>query len=179
MSAAGRRLPGSQQLPGGARVDRGLPAAHGPDPRDDVVGLGVLQQVADGTGVEGGDDPLGVRERGQHQHVRTAVGDDLPGGGDPVDPGHLQVHEDDVGAGLADDLDGLLAVGRRPDHGDVVDPGEQLLEPAAHDGVVVDEHHADGHLPVSNLIVVPAPGADRTTRVPPLSRTRLSRPRKP
>ena len=119
--------------PGRARVDRGLPAAHGPDPRDDVVGLGVLQQVPDGSGVECGHDPLRVRERGQHQHVRTAVGDDLPGGGDPVDAGHLQVHEHDVGTGTTHDLDGLLTVRRRPDHGDVADPGEQLFEAATDD----------------------------------------------
>ena len=77
------------RAPSSSRAARGCsgdsPRLTARTPVDDVLGLGVLEQVADGTGVQRGDDPLGVRERRQHQHVRAAVGDDLPGRRDPVD----------------------------------------------------------------------------------------------
>ena len=48
------------------------------------------------------------------------LGDDRAGGLDPVEDGHLQVHEHDVGPVLADQRDGLAAVRRDADDLEVV-----------------------------------------------------------
>ena len=114
--------PGTQQLSSRARVDRRLAAADRADPGQHLLGVGVLEEVAQGTRVEGGHDPLRVGEGGQHQDVGQAFGRDGPRRLDAVDPGHLQVHQDDVGSRLRDDCDRLGAVAGGPDHLDVRRP---------------------------------------------------------
>ena len=140
----GRRPAGAEQLAGRPRVDRRLAAGHGADAVEDVVGLGVLEQVADRAGVERAHDPLGVGVRRQHQHVGQLLGDDRAGGADAVDARHLQVHQHDVGPGPR-------APPRAPPRrrrpcrrrSRSATPASSWVEPAPHHRVVVDHHDGD------------------------------------
>jgi len=104
-----RRTPCPEQLTGRARVDRRLTAGYCADAAQDLVGLGVLEQIAHRAGVEGAHDPLRIGVRREHQHVRQLLPDDGPGRTDAVDARHLQVHEHHVGTELAHHVDRLLA----------------------------------------------------------------------
>ena len=96
----------------------------------ELVRLGVLQQVADRAGVE--------RARGSARDRRTTSARRPPRPGwvaaiarrrlDAVEHRHLEVHQDDVGLGLAAELDRLLAVRRRADELDVLERRDEALE---------------------------------------------------
>ncbi|GGU73782.1 hypothetical protein GCM10010502_26920 [Kitasatospora aureofaciens] len=114
---------------------------HGPG---DLGGRGVLEQEAVRPGgerlvhvlvqVEGGerDDPGRVGELAQ-----TA------GGGDPVEPGHPDVHQRDVDPVPAGEFDGLQSVDGIGDHGQLRVLVQEVDQPEAHQRVVVDHHRAD------------------------------------
>jgi hypothetical protein len=61
----------SEQLSGGPRRERRLVAGGGADRRVDLLGLGVLQQVAERAGVEHLHDPLPIGERREHDNPRV------------------------------------------------------------------------------------------------------------
>jgi hypothetical protein len=61
----------------------------------------------------------------------------------PSSRGILQVGHDDVGSQVADDVEGPLPVGALSDDLDVGLGVQQLAQPEAHVGVVVDDHDAD------------------------------------
>ena len=63
------------------------------------------------------------------------------GGGDAVDARHLHVHEHDVGAQLAGQLDGLGAVPGLADDLDVGLDRQDQPEPGADQRLVVDQEH--------------------------------------
>ena len=133
--AAGVRLRAClQQLAGRPGVQRRLAAGGGADAVEQVLRLGVLEQVADRAGVQGGHDPLPVGERREHDDLqlvspRRGRLHDPPGRLDAVDAGHLQVHQHHVRPVPGDDLDGLGAVLRGRHHLDAVVGAEQLLSP--------------------------------------------------
>ena len=181
-----RRTPRAEQLTGGSGVDRRLAPADRPDAPQHLVGVGVLEQIAQGAGVQRPDDPLGVGVRRQHEHVGQLLAHDLAGRRDPVELRHLQVHQDDVGAEPPGQVDGLSAVGRLADHVDVRLAGEQLLQAGPEHRVVVHDQHADGvgHRGspatwTAIRTIVPTPSVDSTRTRPPPSSTRLCRPRSP
>jgi len=62
-----------------------------------------------------------------------------------VQAGHLDVEEDDVGAGGADDFDRLDAVGGFGDDFDFACAAEQVVQFAAGEGFIVDDDGGDGH----------------------------------
>ena len=101
-----------------------------------------------GKGVHGvgqrGDDAGVVGERGEDhdRHVRMLTGKPARGL-DAVEHRHVQVEQDRVGTGLADDLQGLLAVGGRTDHLYVGQQVEQHDESFPHARLVVgdDDSH--------------------------------------
>ena len=68
---------------------------------------------------------------------------DAAGGVEPVDAGHADVHEHDVGAMLERQAHRLLAVGRLADDGDVVLRVEQRPEAAPHQRLVVGDDDGD------------------------------------
>ena len=68
---------------------------------------------------------------------------DLAGGGQPVQPGHRNVHDDDVRAQSDREFDRLESVGGPPDHGEVVLGLEQRGQPVAEHRVVVGDQHPD------------------------------------
>src|SRR4029078_8624072 len=55
---------------------------------------------------------------------------------------------------------------------------DQHLQPGADDPVVVRDQHPD-HVGTRKVIVVPPPGAERTSRSPPTSRARSAMPTSP
>ena len=112
-----------------------------------------------------------VGERGEHEHVRLLLGEDLARGLDPVHARHVEVHQHDVGLELLGLLDRLGAVGGGADELDVLEPADQAAEAVADDAVVVGEQDAD-HRGTSSVTVVPCPGAESTVSVPPACATR-------
>jgi hypothetical protein len=65
--------------------------------------------------------------------------DDLPGGGQAIDPGHPDVHQHYVGPQGAGRADGLGAVGGFPDDVDVISEVEDGPQPEPDEVLVVDE----------------------------------------
>jgi hypothetical protein len=85
-------------------------------------------------------------KRGQHEDACwTPGGDDAASCLQPVKPGHSNVHQDDVGAQLSRDGDGLVAVGRLAYHGQVELGTKDHRETGAEQALVVDEQDPDGH----------------------------------
>jgi hypothetical protein len=141
--AVGRALdePGDQAAGQAGRQQR-LAAGDDSDAVQELAGIGVLDQEPAGAGVQGVDDVFVMVERGEYQHVDVGeVGcfGDAAGGLEPVDVRHADVHEHDVGLGLADQVDRGRAVGGLAHHdhaGLVVDEG---AEPGAHERLVVGD----------------------------------------
>ena len=100
------------------------------------------------------------RARNRGSTRRCAVGDDLL----PAATREVDIEEHDVRCRAPDHGHRLPAVGRLPDDLDAIGEAEQLGPHAGpEEGVVVDQHHPDGHprlLGTRSSISVPAPGAD-------------------
>ncbi len=62
---------------------------------------------------------------------------------DPVELGHDEVHQDDVGPQSTGFLDRLASIGRLANDLDVVEELEETPQPASDHGVVVDQEHPD------------------------------------
>src|SRR6266542_4113881 len=102
--------------------------------REQLRRLERLDQVPDRAGLRRALDQILVREGGQHQHRAGALLDDPGGRLDPVQLGHLHVHDHELRGQLAGELERLLAVAR-----------------LAHDGVAallqgLDDVHPDQDL---------------------------------
>src|SRR5207249_8451629 len=168
----------------GAR-DHTLAGDDGVDAGHDRVLVGILQQIAAGARAQRLEHVAVGFERGQDQHLRLGrfLGDAL-GGLDPVDAGHLQVHQDHVRPELGHQLDGLLAVGGRAHDLHprifVEEPGKAVAE----ERLVVgdddagdprfDRHESDSRGTVSRTFV--PRGELSTLRPPPLSVARSRMP---
>ena len=121
-----------------------LAAVRRPDRRDDLVGLGVLEQVPGGSRLQRRVYPLGLAEAGQRDHLNVRV-KVLDGGGgrDAVEARHEEVHEHDVGQVVAGREDGEFVERGPPvpglaEHLDVVEHLEERAHAAADHRVVVD-----------------------------------------
>ena len=107
-------------------------------------GLGVLQHVARGTGLQRRCDLLLLDEGGHcHDLGLVALRLDPADGGDAVHVRHQQVHQDHVGLEAAGHGHALGAVGGFADDLDVGLVVEEHAQPHPHDRVVVDDEHAD------------------------------------
>ena len=84
---------------------------------------------------------------------------DPPGRLHPVEHRHPDVDEQHVGPGELDLAHRTLAVLGLADHLDAVDGRQQGAEAAAHDRVVVGEHHADRHVPMMTACTRGRPGS--------------------
>jgi hypothetical protein len=65
--------------------------------------------------------------------------------GEPVDPGHAQVHQHDIRPVAPDRLDRRRAILGLADDFQVVGGAEDRPQVRAHHRLVVDDHHPDGH----------------------------------
>src|SRR5205085_11253408 len=73
---------------------------------------------------------------------------------DPVDAGHRQIHEHDVGPVRDGEVDGLAAVACSAHELEVVGGPHELLETVSHDGMVIgrSEEHTSELQSQSNLV---------------------------
>ena len=129
------------------RRQRRLALGHRPYTREDLGRRRCLQQIAGRASTDRGEDLLVRLVRGQHQHPPQPLGDQLRGRVDPVEHGHPQVQEDDVGHKPPGLGQGLCPVRRLPDNLEVLGVGEDAHDPGPDDGVVVDHEHADHETP--------------------------------
>jgi peptidoglycan/LPS O-acetylase OafA/YrhL len=133
------RRPGGQQ-----RVAGG----DDPDGVHQRAGVGALAEEAAGARAQSQDDVVVVLEGGEHEDLHAGeivVGGDAAGRLDPVHHGHPDVHEHDVGAGAAGQVDGLPAVEGLADDVDVRLGVEDQPEARPDQGLVVGEQHPDAH----------------------------------
>jgi hypothetical protein len=148
-SAAGDGL----GLAGGDRLDQGLldgrvqgrlAARYALQGLADLVGAGVLGEVAERAGAEGVDDRAVVGVGGKDHHLDLGMGGPQAAGGlHPVYPGHPQVHQDHVRPELGGEGQRLLAVRGGADHLDVGQQAEQHGQAFADDALVIGGQHAD------------------------------------
>ena len=116
----------------------------GPDRCRDLFGLRVLEDVAGGTGLEGGGDLVLLDEARHRDDLRLgALGLDSADRGDAVHVRHQEVHEDDIRREPAGQGDALAAVGRLADDLDVVLEIEEDPKTHPDDGMVVDDQDPD------------------------------------
>ena len=71
------------------------------------------------------------------------AGDDHSGGRQTVHLRHLEVHEDDVGQQLVNELDGFTTVGGLPDDLHLLDAGEIAREGLPHDRMIVSDNDSN------------------------------------
>ena len=85
----------------------------------------------------------GVHGQGHHFGLRC-LGQNLPGCLDPVQIGHVDVHDHQIRLILLNLLDGHLTVAGFSHNDQVFLFGEQVVKPLAENGVVVDEDDSGG-----------------------------------
>jgi hypothetical protein len=159
-AGGGRMAPqGLHQLYRRRRREVHLTSVGGADGICDLVGLGALQDVAHGSGLERGVDPVGGDKAGDRDHLYRRVC--LLDGryrGDSIHPGHHQVHDHDVRCPPlpgqpVDSVEGLLSTRRFADDVDVRDHLEERPHASADDCMVVDQIHTNRM--VATIVIVP------------------------
>ena len=154
--------------------DRGgqerVAGGHDPDRVDQLLGWGVLEQEAAGTGPEGLEHVVVPLEGGEDDDPapQGRLLADPSGGLQAVHLRHLDVHEHDIGLVLPGHDDGLLAVACLADDLQVVLGLQDHSEPGSHHRLVVGEHDADRHVPC------PFNGKVAWTAKPPCRRARCA-----
>ncbi len=115
------------------------------DRLDELLGRRVLQEEPARAGAERLVDVLVEVERREDENARPLVAavEQAARRLEAVHVRHADVHEDDVRVELARGLDGLGPVGGLTDDLHVVLGLEDHPEPRAHEGLVVDDEHAD------------------------------------
>jgi hypothetical protein len=141
-----RRLAGPD-LERGQNVGRYHPLArvHRAQNAHQVVGNGVLQQIAHGAGLEVLEDVLLAVVHRQHHDARPRI--EVADGADGLETGHdrqLQVHHRHVGPVARELLHGFGAVVGLGHHGHVLLQRDDAGQPLAQQAVIVDNQQANG-----------------------------------
>jgi hypothetical protein len=128
---------------GDGRGQQRVARADHADGGHEVFGCGVLEEETGGPRGQGRVDVAVEVERGQDDHTWFVVrsGQDVAGGFQAVQSRHADVHQDHVGSGAPDRVDGFRAVGRLGDHVDAV-CREDHPEAGADQCLVIGDHHA-------------------------------------
>ena len=163
---------------GGAGVQRRLAARGGADAAQQLVRLGVLEQVAARAGVERGEHLDAVAERGQDDDLgarrlafRTRRVVSMPS-----IPGIARSTSATSGFRSRASVAPVLPSPAWPTTSSSRVGGDQPGEPGADQRVVVDQQDADHSF---SRILVPWPGVERISSAPPCSRARSSSIRRP
>src|SRR5262245_7729496 len=127
------------------REDRGAGRGRPDGPKELFAG-GVLEQVPRGAYLNHRQDvSIGVVGR-QHEDVDVGMAPADPRrGGDAVNLGHSQVHQEDMGTKLARQVDGLDAGARLSDDFEVRLRFEHGAQSRADDEMIIGNHKADLH----------------------------------
>jgi len=117
------------------------------DRGDQLLGRSVFEQEAARARSQRLVDVFVEVERRQDQHRGRAlsVSEDPTGRLEPVQVGHLDVHQDDVGTSPARELDGVATVDRLADDVEVGLQLEDRAKARAHERLVVGDQHGDRH----------------------------------
>ena len=142
-----------------------------------------LEQEPAGAGPHRLVDVLVHVEGGQDEDPGGAGGDQPPGRLDPVQLGHPNVHQRDVGLQPGRQLDGLDAVRRLTHHGQVGLGVEDEPETAPHQRLVIGDQNPDhGRPPWTGsraCTAYPPPGAGPAANTPPYRVARSRIPTRP
>src|SRR5580698_8640065 len=157
------------------RVQPRLAAVDRSDGGLDLLGAGVLGEVAGRTRAKGGEDRFIIGVRGEHDDTRRAAPGDLPGGLHAVHLRHAQVHEYDVGRKLVDQRDGRRPVRRGADELDALAEPDEHGQTVADGPLVIGDHHAQGHAGALTTTDHPGPSGPAVNSPP----SRLIRSRTP
>src|SRR5205823_2399963 len=125
------------------RLDLGEATQGDLDGRDQLALLKGLDQVGEGTRVAGLLDQVALAEGGEDEHGRPPLARDLPGSGEAVHAGHLDVEDGQVGLEVLHQLHGFVAAPGLA-HDLVALLLQDLLQVEADDGLVLSDHHAHG-----------------------------------
>ena len=181
---------------GRLRREQRLPRGDRPDAVEQRRRPDALAEEPAGARAQGGQDVLVHLEGRQDDDLDVGelrVGGDPLGRGDPVDPGHPDVHQHHVRAGPAHRVDRVGAVADLADDLHVVRGADEGGEPRPDELLVVDDEHADRHRrdPASSRGAAPTASTGRTartryrspsaptSRAPPTARTRSRMPTRP
>ena len=124
------------------------------DGRHELAALERLDEIGQRPGVAGLLDEITLAERREDEHRSTALARDLAGRRQPVEAGHLDVEDGEVGLEGPDQLDRLVTPPGLP-HDLVALLLEGLLQVEADDGLVLGDHDTDGH---EREVTGPTPG---------------------
>src|SRR5437899_4075217 len=148
--------------------------------------VGPLEEIAGGAGAQRLGHVLlgGVHREDQDARAGGLFGD-AGGRLEAVETRHGDVHDDDIGAVEACQLEGFAPVRRLRDHVDPADLAQHRADALTNQGVVLGEQDTQGsggHGSVRGNrahTVVPVPGWESIRKSPPSSRTRSSMPSSP
>ena len=121
---------------------------HAVDRAHDVGGRRVLEEEARGSRLQGSQHQFVRVEGGEHEHRgRMRLCAQQPRGGDPVEPRHPDVHQDDVGVVQVNGRQDASAVAGLADDLDLWGAGQHHRQSGTDHRVVVDDEDADrgGH----------------------------------
>ena len=139
---------------------------------DQILRRRGLEEERGGTGGECVEDVFVQLEGGEDHHARQAC--DLARGRDAVEARHADVHQDDVGALFADEVDRLLAVRRLARDLHVGLRLHDHAEACAHQRLVVGDDDADQLLRGSLARTVKPPSDDDPVFISPPKSSTLS-----
>lgn len=122
----------------------GLDVAGGADGPVKLLRGAVFLKVSSGAGPEhGGSDRLIIERRKPNDADRLSLMPDAPRGFNPVQVGHLNIHDDHVRLHMPRQLDGFQTVGGLCDHLQVGLAIDDPAQVSADDGVIVSDEDAD------------------------------------
>ena len=196
----GRGHPGQEAAdhhPGHGAADVDLAAQHGPQRQRQLGDGGVLQQVAGGAGPQRLQHVgIGAVHREDDRARPGMVARDQRRRLEPVEPRHGDVHQHDRRVVRGNRVERLAPVAGLEHRRDLRQAFEQRAEPGPHERVIVGEQDGVAHDATAGSgpadagaeaasgmrrqTVVPRPGAESTSRLPPANAARsrmLTRPR--
>lgn len=122
----------------------GIDAAGGADGLIKLLGGAALLKVSSGAGLKhGGSDGLIIERRKTNDADRLSLIPDAPRGFNPVQLGHLNIHDDHVRLSVPSQLDGFQTIGGLGDHLQVGLAIDDPTQVSADHGVIVSNEDAD------------------------------------
>lgn len=123
---------------GDGGLEEGFATGGGADGFDEFLGGDIFEEVADGSGAKAVEDGIVVVEGGEDDDLAGGVGlFDAAGGGNAVEDGHAEIHEDDVGVVVGNGRYCLFPISRLCYHLQIIPNREECPQPFAEEGLIV------------------------------------------